>query len=231
LGVPFALIPGSSVLLPIIVSLAKKRGLNILPSSFNEKEKMTMNLVTTHDIWFVSDTHYMHTNICRGVTKWKIDTPEGLEAVRDFNTLEEMNEALVNNINKIVKPNDWLIHIGDWSFGGFEMIEKFRSQINCKNIILILGNHDQHILRNKNNVKDLFAHVTEEMELTVGDHKFHLSHYPHTVEKEGYRIHGHIHSKGEKRFTGKKMMDVGICGSPEFRPYHIQEVIYELHDR
>jgi hypothetical protein len=23
-------------------------------------------------------------------------------------------------------------------------------------------------------------------------------------------------------------MDVGICGSPEFRPYHIEEIIQEL---
>lgn len=39
IGVPFALIPGSTILLPLIVSFAKKRGINILPSSFEEKEK------------------------------------------------------------------------------------------------------------------------------------------------------------------------------------------------
>jgi hypothetical protein len=33
--VPFALLPGASVLIPIIVSVAKKRGIDILPSSFN----------------------------------------------------------------------------------------------------------------------------------------------------------------------------------------------------
>lgn len=33
--VPFALLPGASVLIPIIVTVAKKRGINILPSSFN----------------------------------------------------------------------------------------------------------------------------------------------------------------------------------------------------
>jgi calcineurin-like phosphoesterase family protein len=195
-----------------------------------KERKMKLNL-NTANIWVTSDTHYMHTNICRGVTRWKIDTPEGLEAVRDFNTLEEMNDALVNNINKIVKADDWLIHVGDWSFGGFEMISQFRSLINCKNIILILGNHDQHILANKENVRDLFTHVENEMEIHAGGIKFHFQHYPHTKEKDGYMIHGHIHTKGDKRFGKGKMMDVGICGSPEFRPYHIQEVIYELQHR
>jgi calcineurin-like phosphoesterase family protein len=83
--------------------------------------------------------------MCRGVTKWDISTPRGLEAVRDFETLEEMNNSLVKNINDNVNENDWLIHMGDWSFGGFERIEEFRSMINCKNIVLILGNHDHHI--------------------------------------------------------------------------------------
>jgi hypothetical protein len=34
IGVPFAIIPGASVLLPVIVSISKKKGINILPSSF-----------------------------------------------------------------------------------------------------------------------------------------------------------------------------------------------------
>ncbi len=192
---------------------------------------MNLDLNTYNNIWVTSDTHYMHTNICRGVTKWKIDTPEGLEAVRDFETLEEMNTALVENINKYVKPDDWLLHLGDWSFGGFEMIAKFRSLLNCRNIILILGNHDHHILKNKDNVRDLFTHVEEEMEIHTGGIKFHMQHYPHIEMKDGYMLHGHIHSKGGKRFGNGKMMDVGICGSPEFRPYHIQEIVYELYTR
>lgn len=39
IGIPFALIPGSSILLPLIVSFAKNRGINILPSSFSQKDK------------------------------------------------------------------------------------------------------------------------------------------------------------------------------------------------
>jgi len=32
-----------------------------------------------------------------------------------------MNDTLVNNINEMVGENDVLIHLGDWSFGGFEL--------------------------------------------------------------------------------------------------------------
>ena len=38
IGIPFALIPGSTILLPLIVSIAKKKGVNILPSSFENKK-------------------------------------------------------------------------------------------------------------------------------------------------------------------------------------------------
>jgi calcineurin-like phosphoesterase family protein len=181
----------------------------------------------------------MHTNMCRGVTRWDISTPHGLEAVRDFETLEEMNSALVNNINDNVGENDWLIHMGDWSFGGFERIEEFRSMINCKNIVLILGNHDHHIQANKGNVRKLFSHVShyEELQVTHGkkDNKFVLFHYPILSWNGLYRgvfmTHGHQHLKGDKRISPGRRMDVGICGHPEFRPYHIDEVVKLLENR
>lgn len=38
IGVPFALIPGSAILLPIIIRFAKKRGIHVLPSAFESKK-------------------------------------------------------------------------------------------------------------------------------------------------------------------------------------------------
>jgi calcineurin-like phosphoesterase family protein len=192
--------------------------------------------LTLENTWITSDTHYMHTNICKGVTKWKIDTPEALEGVRDFNTLEEMNNALVENINKVVKEDDWLIHVGDWSFGGFEMIEEFRTMINCKNIILITGNHDAHIKRNREDVQRLFTRVSEKEELQIESEKFLFYHgdngHPQRYQKDTYMLHGHFHSKGEKRFSNDpRRMDVGICGSPGFRPYRLSEVVDILNSR
>lgn len=100
-------------------------------------------------IWFTSDTHYGHKNICKGVTEWDLKDHGGDMSVRDFKTLEQMNSTLVDSINKYVAEDDYLIHLGDWSFGGIENIWKFRERIVCKNIIEILGNHDHHIANNR----------------------------------------------------------------------------------
>lgn len=38
IAVPFALIPGASLLMPFLVKIAKKKGVNLLPSAFNKDE-------------------------------------------------------------------------------------------------------------------------------------------------------------------------------------------------
>jgi len=38
IGVPFVMIPGSSLLIPFLMKIAEKRGINILPSSFSKNE-------------------------------------------------------------------------------------------------------------------------------------------------------------------------------------------------
>ena len=97
------------------------------------------------NIWFTSDTHYNHTNICYGVSKW--DDKE--KSSRKFNTLNEMNDAIVNSINKYVQQEDILYFLGDWSFGGIENIYLFWKRLICKNIRFISGNHDHHIKKNR----------------------------------------------------------------------------------
>jgi len=37
IGIPFALIPGASILLPVIISVAKRYNIDIMPSSFTDK--------------------------------------------------------------------------------------------------------------------------------------------------------------------------------------------------
>ena len=76
------------------------------------------------EVWITSDTHYNHKNICRGVTNWRLPNGEiPVSQTRDFKNLDYMNDVIVNTINGLVGQDDILIHLGDWSFGGFEMIE------------------------------------------------------------------------------------------------------------
>jgi len=188
-------------------------------------------------IWITSDTHFGHKNICRGVTDWRL--PDGsvpVEQTRDFSSVEKMNASIVNNINEVVGQEDILIHLGDWSFGGFENIKIFRGQIVCQNIHLILGNHDTHIERNRGGVRGIFKSVSDYLELTVESDKFVLMHYPlsswNGLNKGVMHLHGHVHLPNEKKFGKGRKMDVGMDGSKDFRPYNlIREVVPILKKR
>lgn len=38
IGIPFALIPGASILIPVLIKIAQKKGINLLPSAFSEND-------------------------------------------------------------------------------------------------------------------------------------------------------------------------------------------------
>jgi calcineurin-like phosphoesterase family protein len=171
------------------------------------------------NVWFSSDFHYGHSSIVKGVSKW-----ENKKGCRNFDTLEEHDEKLIKNINDVVKENDILFFLGDWSFGGFKNNEalhnvfEFRLKIKCKNIHFILGNHDHIIEENKesfNNIlpQDLFASVSQYKEVRIiddtnGDGKalkynFFLCHYAMRVWNKSH--HGAIHLYGHSHNTLDEM--------------------------
>lgn len=39
IGIPFALIPGASLLMPFLIKIASKKGIELLPTAFNEKKE------------------------------------------------------------------------------------------------------------------------------------------------------------------------------------------------
>jgi len=187
------------------------------------------------NVFITSDTHYGHSNICRGTTNWRL--PDGsipIDQTRDFETIEKMNDTIVNNINSMVGQDDVLIHLGDWSFGGFDNIKKFRERIICKEIHIILGNHDHHILNNKENVRELFTSVSEYNTLKYLDSTFVLFHYPITswngLHKGDIHLHGHVHLSNDKKFGRGKKMDVGVDGN-NLKPYSIKEIIELMNER
>jgi len=181
-------------------------------------------------VWIISDTHFGHKNICRGVTAWRL--PDGsvpISQTRDFDSISEMNEIIVNNINSVVGQDDVLIHLGDWSFGGFENIKIFRDRIVCKEIHLILGNHDEHIEKNRDGVQELFACVNHYTKLMYKFETLVLMHYPidswDGLNKGHIHLHGHCHLPQQKVFGKGRRMDVGIDGNMFFMPYELDNVI------
>jgi calcineurin-like phosphoesterase family protein len=187
-------------------------------------------------VWITSDTHYGHKNICRGVTSWRL--PDGsipINKTRDFDTIEEMNEAIVDGINSVVGQDDVLIHLGDFSFGGFENIQKFRDRIICKEIHLILGNHDTHIENNKGGVQELFTSVNHYTRLLYKNKTFVLFHFPisswDSLNKGHIHLHGHVHLPINLRFGKGKKMDVGMDGHPTFGVYGMDDIIQIMDKR
>ena len=187
-------------------------------------------------VWLCSDSHYGHKNICRGVTSWRL--PDGripIEKTRDFDTIEQMNEAIVDGINSVVGQDDVLIHLGDFSFGGFENIQKFRDRIICKEIHRILGNHDTHIENNKGDVQELFTSVNHYTRLLYKNKTFVLSHFPisswDSLNKGHIHLHGHVHLPTNLRFGKGKKMDVGFDGHPTFGVYDMDDIIRIMDKR
>ena len=130
---------------------------------------MKIILEKRQKLFFTSDTHDRYDNICSATTRWE----KGEGNTRKFASLEQMNDTIVNNINEVVGENDILFHLGDWSFGGFEKIAEFRDRINCKNIHLILGNHDHHIERNKQLTDRYYSLDTPEIILGDANENFY----------------------------------------------------------
>ena len=182
---------------------------------------MRITLNKGQKLWFTSDTHYNHANICSATTKWTDPV-----TCREFKTLEHMNAHLMGNINEMVRQDDILFHLGDWSFGGFEQIQKFRDQIVCKNVHIITGNHDHHIENNREGCQSLFSSVNKYLDLVVkwnvgtplmGEQRFALMHFPiaswDNMARGAIHLHGHVHFEPNMRIGKGKMMDVGVDGN------------------
>lgn len=198
---------------------------------------MKLKLEDLDKIFITSDTHFGHANICRGTTTWDLTKRTSAEGnvlgVRDFDTIEEMNRALIDGINSTVPDDGILFHLGDWSFGGEDNIRQFRHRINCDNINLITGNHDHH--QEKGTWDHLFTSRQKYLELEVGKHlKFNLFHFPivswNNINRGSFHLHGHQHWSGDKRFSPGRCMDVGVDGN-NLCPYKLTDVIDLLKDR
>lgn len=186
-------------------------------------------------LYFTSDTHYNHSNICSATTTWV-----GAENLtRKFNTLNHMNDELVNNINEVVGENDVLIHLGDWSFGGFEKISEFRNRIICKNIHLTYGNHDHHIRNNKEDIQEIFSTTQDYLFLDIrrpskdgkgvmDKYSFVCMHYPiaswDSMNDGVIHLHGHVHLPPNLRLGEGKSLDVGVDGN-NLHPMSLDEIL------
>lgn len=190
---------------------------------------VTHKLSTTNNVWISSDWHINHTSIAGPkVSKWK-------SGYRNFNSVPEMNEHLILQINKHVKCNDVIYFLGDFCFGGHRLTPEWRSRINCQNLHVCLGNHDEHLPE----YIDCFSSVQDVLSIEdTNGHKIFMSHYKHAIwpgsHKGVIHLYGHSHATSEGWEIGKSM-DMGIDNAyrlhKEYRPFSLNEVLKIMNKR
>lgn len=130
-------------------------------------------------IFVISDTHFYHKNIIEYCN-------------RPFGTVEEMNNTMIENWNKVVGPEDYVIHCGDFALGRIDDIKEIVSKLNGHKI-LVRGNHDHNTVTQYKSAG--FEHVFgEKVVFRINDKEICFSH--HRNDDTPYlNLYGHVHDK------------------------------------
>lgn len=137
-------------------------------------------------IWLTSDTHFGHANILR------FTGTDGLPIRPGFASVEEMNEAIVERWNALVKPKDHVYHLGDVAMkcSATQMIAIGKRLRGHKR--LVLGNHDKF---------NITAYREAGFQAIYGMRRLfevwltHAPLHPGSIGKAIGNVHGHIHEK------------------------------------
>lgn len=135
------------------------------------------------NIFFISDTHFGHANML------KFTNYDG-SSLRPFDSIEDLDELMIQNWNEMVKPKDKIYHLGDVDYR-CENRDQIMSRLNGEKV-LIKGNHDRYRLCwYMKYFKDIrgTCHI---------DGNYLLSHFPIHPESKGRfvrNLHGHIHAQ------------------------------------
>jgi calcineurin-like phosphoesterase family protein len=189
-------------------------------------------------IWFTADNHFGHENIIGFCN-------------RPFASAREMDEAMIERWNRVVKPGDVVYHLGDFTLGGAAEAVRYFRQLNGR--IYVLGNdwhHDKRWLprhTSSSGAVDLLSffnelhqlgnklrilppmYVLEIKELGKDGRPLPivLCHYPLAEwDRQHYgswHLHGHSH--GNHKYTnGEYAIDVGV-DSWNFTPLSLGGVL------
>lgn len=167
-------------------------------------------------IFFTSDHHWNHSSVTGGIITF---------CNRPFSDIPTMNREMIKTWNSIIKDDDEVYYLGDFSFGSKKRIGFFINQLKGK-IYFIKGNHDYS--RNLNWLQSIGKiewwkyHYEFEYEHDGITYTFVLSHYQHQPIKENViSLFGHSHGN-YIRFPGG--LDVGV-DNVGFKPISIIDVI------
>lgn len=156
-------------------------------------------------IWFTSDLHLGHRAVLGFCS-------------RPWDTVEQMNAALIASINERVGIRDELYVLGDFSYRvGVEEAMRLREATFCRSVHLVPGNHDRNWAAPGREDTFIVEPLITQLKLP-GGRKLALSHYPMmdwpSLGHGAIHLHGHIHATREynerNRSMGLLRYDVGV---------------------
>lgn len=180
----------------------------------------TEKLSDSNNVLFTSDPHFYHKSMVE------------LKR-RPFDSVEEMNQTLIDNWNSVVTKNSLIYVLGDVSFGSPEETHRVLEKLNG-NKRLILGNHDNSKMVDKV-YRHHFMTICDRMRVKFEDirEEVILDHFPLlTWDKAHYgawHLHGHSHGSMQYPFEGK-ILDVGT-DVHNFTPINVAKIMDYMHQR
>lgn len=169
--------------------------------------------------YFTADLHLGHNNIIKYCNRPFMNAeelqlndimrmgqiPSSEVKISDAST-ENMDQTIIDSINSVVGLNDSLVIIGDFCFSKTKDRKKkaqnYRERINCKNVYLLYGNHDD-----KACLDGLFKFVADLYTFHINGQNVFCCHYPcRSWEKKAYNswmLYGHVHGKLAENDIGK----------------------------
>lgn len=158
--------------------------------------------------WFTSDLHLDHANIVKYCN-------------RPFRNVEEMNRAIINNWNEVVRPEDIVYVLGDFALTKKEKIAWFRSELQGY-VILVKGNHDRST---KQMLEAGFDEVWPHGVMDFDDRQVYVRHIPNynwsPYTKGDVHLCGHVHEKWKRKGD---MINVGV-DQWGFTPRTLEELL------
>lgn len=184
--------------------------------------------------FFTSDPHFFHKNIKRYCP------------TRPGDSVAEMNQILIDNINEKIPEDGHLFLLGDILFCKKRDVEAFADQIfgqiKCKNLYLIRGNHD-YFYKAPGFAK-YFQSIEYGMEIKIQDsdarngksQRIVMCHFPMMTWNQAaygsFMLHGHCHNSLSEENKKTTRLDVGVDNPLcDYFPVSYKEVKEELKNR
>lgn len=164
------------------------------------------------DLWFTADTHFNH--------KYFLDFD-----IRPFDSIVEMDSALISCWNQVINPEDYIIILGDFCFMDKNYCKNILERLNGFKIFCY-GDYD-HVVDDPLDIG--FDDLVHQGPIRINDFIINVSHFPYHSEglvdifdespefylqdDGNWLLHGHVHNLWH---INKRQINVGVTQNDYF---------------